>query len=279
MSVIGHVKRITVPEIMARKGREPIVCLTSYHAHTARLIDPYVDLLLVGDSLGMVMYGMETTLGVTLDMMIAHGAAVVRGAEKALIVVDLPFGTYEESPSQAFHNAARTLKETGCQAVKLEGGVRMAETVKYLTERGIPVMGHIGLTPQNVNVMGGYKTQGREQQQWPELEADAKALAEAGAFAIVLEGMAAELADRISAQIKVPTIGIGASAGCDGQILVTEDMLGLSPTVPKFVKEFATLGAQIAGAAEAYANDVRNRKFPEEQHTYAMKKPVNSDES
>ena len=279
MSVRGHVKRITVPEIMARKGREPIVCLTSYHAHTARLIDPYVDLLLVGDSLGMVMYGMETTLGVTLDMMIAHGAAVVRGAEKALIVVDLPFGTYEESPSQAFHNAARTLKETGCKAVKLEGGVRMAETVKYLTDRGIPVMGHIGLTPQNVNVMGGYKTQGREQQQWPELEADAKALAEAGAFAIVLEGMAAELADRISAQIKVPTIGIGASAGCDGQILVTEDMLGLSPTVPKFVKEFATLGAQIAGAAEAYANDVRSRKFPEEQHTYAMKKPVNSDES
>lgn len=279
MSVRGHVKRITVPEIMARKGREPIVCLTSYHAHTARLIDPYVDLLLVGDSLGMVMYGMETTLGVTLDMMIAHGAAVVRGAEKALIVVDLPFGTYEESPSQAFHNAARTLKETGCQAVKLEGGVRMAETVKYLTERGIPVMGHIGLTPQNVNVMGGYKTQGREQQQWPELEADAQALAEAGAFAIVLEGMAAELADRISGQIGVPTIGIGASAGCDGQILVTEDMLGLSPTVPKFVKEFATLGAQIAGAAEAYANDVRGRKFPEEQHTYAMKKPVNSDES
>ena len=279
MSVRGHVKRITVPEIMARKGREPIVCLTSYHAHTARLIDPYVDLLLVGDSLGMVMYGMETTLGVTLDMMIAHGAAVVRGAEKALIVVDLPFGTYEESPSQAFHNAARTLKETGCQAVKLEGGVRMAETVKYLTERGIPVMGHIGLTPQNVNVMGGYKTQGREQQQWPELEADAQALAEAGAFAIVLEGMAAELADRISGQIGVPTIGIGASAGCDGQILVTEDMLGLSPTVPKFVKEFATLGAQIAGAAEAYANDVRSRKFPEERHTYAMKKPVNSDES
>ncbi len=279
MSVQGHVKRITVPEIMARKGRDPIVCLTSYHAHTARLIDPYVDLLLVGDSLGMVMYGMETTLGVTLDMMIAHGAAVVRGAQKALIVVDLPFGSYEESPSQAFHNAARTLKETGCQAVKLEGGVRMAKTVEYLTERGIPVMGHIGLTPQNVNVMGGYKTQGREQQQWPELEADAKALAEAGAFAIVLEGMAAELADRISAQVKVPTIGIGASAGCDGQILVTEDMLGLSPSVPKFVKEFATLGAQIAGAAEAYATDVRNRKFPEQQHTYAMKKPETSDKN
>ncbi len=279
MSVHGHVKRNTVPEIMARKGQDPIVCLTSYHAHTARLIDPYVDLLLVGDSLGMVMYGMETTLGVTLDMMIAHGAAVVRGAQKALIVVDLPFGSYEESPSQAFHNAARVLKETGCQAVKLEGGSRMAKTVQHLTERGIPVMGHIGLTPQTVNVMGGFKTQGREKQQWPAIEADAKALADAGAFSMVLEGMAAELADRISSQIPVPTIGIGASAGCDGQILVTEDMLGLSPSVPKFVKEFATLGAQIAGAAEAYAADVRSRKFPEEQHTYAMKKPIISDES
>jgi 3-methyl-2-oxobutanoate hydroxymethyltransferase len=279
MSVQGHVKRMTVPEIMARKGKQPLVCLTSYHAHTARLIDPYVDLLLVGDSLGMVMYGMESTLGVTLDMMIAHGAAVVRGADKSLIVVDLPFGTYEESPAQAFHNAARVLKETGCQAVKLEGGTRMAETVRYLTERGIPVIGHIGLTPQNVNVMGGFKTQGREKDQWPALEADAKALAEAGAFAIVLEGMAADLADRISGQIAVPTIGIGASAGCDGQILVTEDMLGLSPTVPKFVKEFATLGAQIAGAAEAYARDVRARKFPEEQHTYGMKKQSVSDES
>ena len=279
MSVQGHVKRTTVPELMARKGQEPIVCLTSYHAHTARLIDPYVDLLLVGDSLGMVMYGMETTLGVTLDMMIAHGAAVVRGADRALIVVDMPFGSYEESPSQAFHNAARVLKETGCQAVKLEGGARMAETVRYLTERGIPVMGHIGLTPQNVNVMGGFKTQGREKNQWPEIEADAKALAEAGAFAIVLEGMAAELADKVSGQISVPTIGIGASAGCDGQILVTEDMLGLSPSVPKFVKEFATLGAQIAGAAEAYARDVRARKFPEEQHTYAMKKSATNDEN
>jgi 3-methyl-2-oxobutanoate hydroxymethyltransferase len=279
MSVQGHVKRMTVPEIMARKGKQPLVCLTSYHAHTARLIDPYVDLLLVGDSLGMVMYGMESTLGVTLDMMIAHGAAVVRGADKSLIVVDLPFGTYEESPAQAFHNAARVLKETGCQAVKLEGGTRMAETVRYLTERGIPVIGHIGLTPQNVNVMGGFKTQGREKDQWPALEADAKALAEAGAFAIVLEGMAADLADRISGEIAVPTIGIGASAGCDGQILVTEDMLGLSPTVPKFVKEFATLGAQIAGAAEAYARDVRARKFPEEQHTYGMKKQSVSDES
>jgi 3-methyl-2-oxobutanoate hydroxymethyltransferase len=262
---------LTVPELIARKGKDPIVCLTSYHAHTAKLIDPHVDLLLVGDSLGMVMYGMETTLGVTLEMMIAHGAAVVRGSQKALVVIDLPFGTYEESPAHAFHNAARAIKETGAQAVKLEGGTRMEATVRHLTERGIPVMGHIGLTPQNVNVMGGFKTQGRHRADWPQIEEDAKALARAGAFAIVLEGMAAELADKISSEISVPTIGIGASPGCDGQILVTEDMLGLSPSVPKFVKEFATLGAQIAGAAQAYAEEVRARKFPEQKHTYAMK--------
>lgn len=265
-------KRLSVPQLMARKSVEPIVCLTSYHAHTARLIDPYVDLLLVGDSLGMVMYGMETTLGVTLDMMIAHGAAVVRGSQSALIVVDMPFGSYEESPAQAFHNGARVIKETGCQAVKLEGGVRMAETVRHLAQRGIPVMGHIGLTPQNVNVMGGFKTQGRKKSQWPAIEADAHALVEAGAFAIVLEGMVAELADRISKNIAVPTIGIGASAGCDGQILVTEDMLGLSLSVPKFVKKFANLGDQIASAAEAYAREVRTRNFPMPQHTYMVKK-------
>ena len=262
MSTHAGSKRLTVPDLAARKGKDPIVCLTSYHAHTAKLIDPHVDLLLVGDSLGMVMYGMETTLGVTLEMMIAHGAAVVRGSEKALVVIDLPFGTYEESPAHAFHNAARAIKETGAQAVKLEGGTRMEATVRHLTERGIPVMGHIGLTPQNVNVMGGFKTQGRSRAEWPQIEEDAKALARAGAFAIVLEGMAAELADKISSEISVPTIGIGASPGCDGQILVTEDMLGLSPSVPKFVKEFATLGAQIAGAAETYAQEVRARKFP-----------------
>ena len=271
MSVQKSTPRVTVPQLMARKGEQPIVCLTSYHAHTAALIDKHVDLLLVGDSLGMVMYGMENTLGVTLDMMIAHGAAVVRGSSQALVVVDMPFGTYEESPAHAFHNAARTMKETGCQAVKIEGGQRMADTVRHLTQRGIPVMGHIGLTPQNVNVMGGFKTQGRSKDQWPELEADARALAEAGAFAIVVEGVAAELADKISASIDVPTIGIGASAGCDGQILVTEDMLGLSPSVPKFVKEFAGLGAKIAEAAEAYADEVRSRKFPAPEHTYAMK--------
>ena len=175
LSACATLARMSVPQVMARKGAEPLVCLTSYHAHTARLIDPFVDILLVGDSLGMVMYGMESTLGVTLDMMIAHGAAVMRGADSALVVVDMPFGTYEESPSQAFHNAARVLKETGCQAVKLEGGARMADTVHYLTQRGIPVMGHIGLTPQNVNVMGGFKTQGRDTAQWPEIEADAAA--------------------------------------------------------------------------------------------------------
>jgi len=274
MSIRKTVQRQTVPAIVARKGGDPIVCLTSYHAHTARYIDPYVDLLLVGDSLGMVMYGMDSTLPVTLDMVIAHGAAVVRGSEQALVVVDMPFGTYEESPSVAFRNAVRVIKETGCQAIKLEGGRRMAETVHYLTDRGIPVMGHIGLTPQSVNVMGGYKTQGRSKEDWPALQDDAMALAEAGAFAIVLEGMVEELAKVITQAIAVPTIGIGASAACDGQILVSEDMLGLSPSVPKFVREFATLGAQIAGAAEAYATEVRARRFPAEEHTYKMQAPA-----
>lgn len=271
MSIRKTVKRQTVPAIVARKGGEPIVCLTSYHAHTARYIDPYVDLLLVGDSLGMVMYGMESTLPVTLDMVIAHGAAVVRGSEQALVVVDMPFGTYEESPSVAFRNAVRVIKETGCQAIKLEGGRRMAETVHYLTERGVPVMGHIGLTPQSVNVMGGYKTQGRDQNDWPALEDDAVALAQAGAFSIVLEGLVADLAGQITKAVPVPTIGIGASAACDGQILVSEDMLGLSPSVPKFVKEFASLGAQIAGAAEAYATEVRARRFPADEHMYKLR--------
>lgn len=274
MSVLGRVKRHTIPELMARKGATPIVCLTSYHAHTARLIDPYVDVLLVGDSLGMVMYGMDSTLPVTLDMMIAHGAAVVRGSERALVVVDMPFGSYEESPEVAFRNAARIIKETGCQAVKLEGGQRMADTIRYLTQRGIPVMGHVGLTPQNMNVMGGFKTQGRHVEEWPALEADAQAVADAGAFSVVLEGMVATLADRITAAINIPTIGIGASANCDGQILVTEDMLGLSPSVPKFVKEFATLGAQIAGAADAYASEVRSRRFPAIENQYDVLAPT-----
>ncbi|MFZ3034947.1 MAG: 3-methyl-2-oxobutanoate hydroxymethyltransferase [Parvibaculum sp.] len=272
MSVQSKIKRITVPEILARKGGDPVVCLTSYHAHTARFIDPYVDVILVGDSLGMVMYGMETTLGVTIDMMIAHGAAVMRGTERALVVVDMPFGSYEESPEVAFRNAVRIMKETGCTAVKMEGGKRLAETVHYLSERGIPVMAHIGLTPQSVQTMGGFKTQGRVEEEWTAIEEDAAAVSEAGAFAVVLEGMAEPLAARITRQIAVPTIGIGASAECDGQILVLEDMLGLSPKAPKFVKEFATLGAQIAGAAEAYAREVRARTFPAVENTYGMKK-------
>ncbi|HMM15579.1 MAG TPA: 3-methyl-2-oxobutanoate hydroxymethyltransferase [Parvibaculum sp.] len=272
MSVQAKIKRITVPEIRARKGGDPIVSLTSYHAHTARYIDPYVDMILVGDSLGMVMYGMETTLGVTLDMMIAHGAAVVRGTDRALVVVDMPFGSYEESPEVAFRNAVRIIKETGCTAVKLEGGKRLAPTIRYLIERGIPVVAHIGLTPQSIQVMGGFKTQGRVEEEWGAIEEDAAAVAEAGAFAVVLEGMAEPLAAKITSEIDIPTIGIGASPACDGQILVLEDMLGLSPKPPKFVKEFATLGAQIAGAAEAYAREVRARTFPAVENTYGMKK-------
>ena len=272
MSVQPKTKRITVPEIRARKGGDPVVCLTSYHAHTARFIDPYVDVILVGDSLGMVMYGMETTLGVTIDMMIAHGAAVMRGTDRALVVVDMPFGSYEESPEVAFRNAVRIIKETGCTAVKMEGGKRIAETIRYLNERGIPVMAHIGLTPQSIQTMGGFKTQGRVEEEWAAIEEDAAAVSEAGAFAVVMEGMAEPLAARITHQIAIPTIGIGASAECDGQILVLEDMLGLSPKAPKFVKEFATLGAQIAGAAEAYAREVRARTFPAVENTYGMKK-------
>lgn len=263
-------KRFTVPQIQARKGREPIVCLTSYHAHTARLIDPYVDLLLVGDSLGMVMYGMESTLGVTLDMMIAHGRAVVVGSDRALVVIDMPFGTYEESPKIAFRNAAQILKETNAQAIKLEGGQHIAPTIDYLKARGIPVMAHIGLTPQSINVLGGFKAQGCVPEQWERLIADAHAVAKAGAFAVVLEAMAAPLATKITAEISIPTIGIGAGANCDGQILVSEDMLGLSPKPLRFVKEFATLGAQIAGAADAYATAVRTRVFPASNHTYPM---------
>ncbi len=267
----GPVKRITAPDIAARKGGEPIVSLTAYHAHTARLLDPHVDFLLVGDSLGMVMHGYESTVPVPLDLMIMHGQAVVRGASHALVVVDMPFGSYEESPAQAFRNAARVMKETGCGAIKLEGGQRMAETIRYLTERGIPVMAHIGLTPQSVNVMGGFKTQGRERRQWAAIEADAAAVAEAGAFAVVVEGMAELLAARITKQIPIPTIGIGASAECDGQILVLEDMLGLSPRVPKFVKEYARLANAIEDAVKTYAEEVRARAFPAPQHTYKMK--------
>jgi 3-methyl-2-oxobutanoate hydroxymethyltransferase len=272
MSLQAPCKRITAPDIRERKTGETIVALTAYHAHTARIIDPHVDLLLVGDSLGMVMHGYETTVPVPLDLMIMHGAAVVRGSTRALVVVDLPFGSYEESREVAFRNAARVMKKTGCGAVKLEGGVRMADTIRYLSERGIPVMAHIGLTPQFINVLGGFKTQGRRREEWAAIEADARAVSEAGAFAVVLEGMAELLAARITKQIPIPTIGIGASAECDGQILVLEDMLGLSQNPPKFVKQFAQLGAAIEDAVKAYAEAVRTRAFPGKEHVYGMHK-------
>lgn len=264
-------KRITAPDISARKGAAPIVALTSYHAHTAAIADRHVDFLLVGDSLGMVMHGFETTLPVPLELMIMHGRAVSRGARRALVVVDMPFGSYEESPAQAFRNAARVIKETECGAIKLEGGRRMAETIRFLTERGIPVMAHIGMTPQSINVMGGFRTQGREPEQWAHIEEDARQVTEAGAFAVVLEALAEPLAAKITRQIPIPTIGIGASAQCDGQILVMEDMLGLSPRVPKFVKEFGKVGKAIEDAIALYAADVRSRAFPAPANTYSMK--------
>lgn len=270
MSVQSESRRISVPEIKARKGREPIVSLTCYHAHTAKLLDRHVDVMLVGDSLGMVMHGMETTLGVPLELMILHAQAVMRGAKHALVVVDMPFGTYEESPEVAFRNAARVMKETGCSAVKLEGGSRMAPTIRYLTQRGVPVMAHIGMTPQMVQVMGGFKTQGRTAEEWPAIEADAVAIAEAGAFAVVLEAMAEPLAAKITKLIPIPTIGIGASPVCDGQILVMEDMLGLNPSPPRFVREYAHLGREIEAAVKAYAADVRSRRFPSQENVYTM---------
>jgi len=261
-------RRTTAPQIAKRKGGEPIVSLTSYHAHTAAIVDRYADFILVGDSLGMVMHGMETTVGVPLDLMIMHGRAVVRGTKKALIVVDMPFGSYEESPAVAFRNAARVMKETGCGAVKIEGGQRMGETIRFLSERGIPVMAHIGLTPQSWNTFGGFKTQGREQDSWPLHEEDARVVTEAGAFAVVVEGMVEPLAARITGQIAIPTIGIGASVQCDGQILVLEDILGLSPRVPKFVRVYGQVGPLIEDSVRRYAEDVRARAFPTEDHVY-----------
>ncbi len=268
MSTPTRITRTTAPQIGARKGGEPIVSLTSYHAHTAAIVDKVADFILVGDSVGMVMHGMENTTGVTLELMIMHGKAVVRGTKRALVVVDLPFGSYEESPAVAFRNAARVMKETQCGAVKLEGGVSMAETIRFLTERGIPVMGHTGLTPQSTHVMGGFKTQGRDHSTWPAHIADAKAVEEAGAFAFVLEGVVEPLAAKITAEVGIPSIGIGASAACDGQILVLEDMLGLNPWTPKFVKVYGALGGMIEKAVEDYAEEVRTRAFPGEGQVY-----------
>jgi 3-methyl-2-oxobutanoate hydroxymethyltransferase len=272
MSAQQEIKRLTAPDIRARKGGAPIVALTSYHAHTARIVDQHCDVILVGDSLGMVMHGFETTIPVTLDMMILQGRAVMRGSRRALVVVDMPFGSYESSKEQAFHSAARVLKETHCGAIKLEGGRRMAETIAFLVERGVPVMAHIGMTPQAINVLGSFRARGREETEWAAFEDDSRAVAEAGAFSVVIEAVAEPLARRISENIPIPTIGIGASPACDGQILVLEDMLGLSPQVPKFVKRYTDLGPSIGKAVEAYAKEVRERTFPSPDHVYPMKR-------
>jgi 3-methyl-2-oxobutanoate hydroxymethyltransferase len=274
MSAQSPQRRITAPDIRARKGGEPIVALTSYHAHTARILDQHCDVILVGDSLGMVMHGMESTLPVTLEMMILQGRAVMRGSQRALVVVDMPFGSYEASKEQAFLSAARILKETGCGAIKLEGGTRMAETIAFLVERGVPVMAHVGLTPQSINALGGFRAQGRDPADWGPHEDDARAVAEAGAFSVVLEAMAEPLAARVSKEIPIPTIGIGASPTCDGQILVLEDMLGLSPRVPKFVRRYGNLAPMIGQAVADYARDVRSRAFPGAEHVYPLKKDV-----
>ncbi|MFY9957340.1 3-methyl-2-oxobutanoate hydroxymethyltransferase [Bradyrhizobium sp.] len=279
MSVQSAIRRKTAPEIRARKGGEPIVMLTSYHAHTAALVDRHCDVILVGDSLGNVMHGFETTVPVTLEMMILQGRAVMRGSSQALVVVDMPFGSYEGSKEQAFHSAVRIMKETQCGAVKLEGGVRMAETIAFLSQRGIPVMGHIGLTPQSINTIGSFKSQGRDEAARLDkgdngsgaIQDDARAVEQAGAFSIVIEAVAEPLARRVTGIVSIPTIGIGASAACDGQVLVLEDMLGLSPRTAKFVRRYGDLGPMIEAAIEGYAKDVRSRAFPGPEHVYGMK--------
>ncbi len=272
MSTENRTSRITVPDLRARKGGEPIVCLTAYTTPMAQRLDAHVDLLVVGDSLGMVLYGFDSTLPVTLDMMIAHGAAVRRGSARACLVVDLPFGSYQESPAAAFRAAARVMAETGCSAVKLEGGREMADTVAFLSARGVPVMGHVGLTPQSVHRLGGYRARGRGEQQAGAILADAVAVAEAGAFSLVLEGMVEPLARDVTGKIAIPTIGIGASPACDGQVLVTEDLTGLfGDFTPKFVKRYAEVGETIGQAAATYAADVRARRFPGPEHCFAAR--------
>jgi len=270
----ASVRRVSAPEITARKGGEPVVCLTAYTAPMAEMLDAHCDLLLVGDSVGMVLHGLPDTVGVTLEMMILHGQAVMRGARRAMVVVDMPFGSYESSPEQAFANASRVLKETGCQAIKLESGPMIAETVAFLVRRGIPVMGHVGLRPQAVNVDGAFKAKGRTEEERLRVLAEAEATADAGAFAVVVEGVAEGLAREITEAIHVPTIGIGASAACDGQILVTDDMLGMFDWTPRFVRRYADLRTEIGSAVGAWAADVRARRFPGEAETYWAKRPV-----
>ncbi|WP_203311455.1 MULTISPECIES: 3-methyl-2-oxobutanoate hydroxymethyltransferase [Sphingomonas] len=264
-------KRLTVPAILRRKGGEPLVMLTAYTARTAQLLDPHCDMLLVGDSLGQVIYGLPSTVPVTLEMMAAHGAAVVRGSYHALVVIDMPFGSYEASPAHAFDSAARLMKETGAAAVKLEGGEAMAPTVRFLTERGIPVCGHVGLTPQAVNALGGYGARGRSAAEAAKIVADGKSIADAGAFALVIEGVMEPIAIALTQAVACPTIGIGASAHCDGQVLVAEDMLGMFERTAKFVKRYDDIAGRISAAAEAYAGEVRARTFPGAEQVYVPK--------
>ena len=269
-------KRMTVPALRGRKvdgaTQEPIVMLTAYTMRMAQLLDPHCDMLLVGDSLGQVIYGLPSTIPVSLEMMCAHGAAVVRGSWHALVAVDMPFGSYEGSPEQAFASASRVMKESGCAAVKLEGGEAMAETIAFLSERGIPVIGHVGLTPQAVNMLGGYGARGRETAEAKTILADAKAVDQAGAFCIVVEGVLEDIANEVTRNVAAPVIGIGASPQCDGQVLVTEDMLGLFERTPRFVKRYADLASEIGEAAAAYAAEVRARTFPTAEQTYRPKK-------
>ena len=268
-------RRLTVPAIKRRKlegkTEQPLVMLTAYTARMAQLLDPHCDLLLVGDSLGQVIYGLPSSVPVTLEMMIAHGAAVVRGSYHSVVVIDMPFGAYEGSPQQAFASAARILKETGAAAVKLEGGAAMAETVAFLVARGIPVMGHVGLTPQAINVLGGYNARGRSEAEAAKIVSDARALDEAGAFAVVIEGVVEPIAIAVTEAVNCPTIGIGGSARCDGQVLVTEDMLGMFERVPRFVKVYENLAETIGAAAARYAGEVRERSFPGVEQTYQPK--------
>jgi len=269
MSATAEPGRLTPPDVRARKGGEPLVVLTAYTTPMARLVDRHCDIVLVGDSVGMVLHGLPSTLGVTMEMMILHGQAVARGLSRALMVIDMPFASYEEGPAQAFRNAARLMAETGAAAVKLEGGVHMAETVAYLAARGIPVMGHVGLTPQAVNQLGGYRVQGRGAD-GDRIRGDAAAVAGAGAFAVVLEKVPDALARAISRDLAVPVIGIGASADCDGQVLVVDDMLGMFTDFrPRFVRRYAELGAEADQAIAAYAADVRARRFPAPEHVFA----------
>jgi 3-methyl-2-oxobutanoate hydroxymethyltransferase len=269
-------KRLTIPAIRRRKGGDPdqggpLVMLTAYTVRTAQLLDPHCDMLLVGDSLGQVIYGLPSTVPVTLEMMAAHGAAVVRGSYHAVVVIDMPFGSYEASPQQAFESAAFLLKQTGAAAVKLEGGDAMAPTVRFLSERGIPVMGHVGLTPQAVNVLGGYGARGKTDAEAAKIVADATAIADAGAFAVVIEGVMEPIAIRITETIACPTIGIGASAQCDGQVLVAEDMLGLFERTARFVKRYEDMAGRISAAAQTYAAEVRSRSFPGPDQVYPPK--------